>query len=193
MFSGIIEKVARAYCSGRRLYVENVISVNVGDSVSVNGVCLTVVDIGRYITFELGEETLKKTNLRESRFVNLERALKVGDRINGHLVTGHVDGVIRVRKIVKRGNTYWIAFEIPKNEFGIVEKGSIALNGISLTIAKVENEVFWVQVVPYTWENTNFRFLKVGDKVNYEIDLVAKYIKALGDFYGCKCFKESHS
>lgn len=185
MFSGIIEKVAKARYSRGKLYVEKVLDVNLGDSVAVNGACLTVSEIGHQIVFDVGEETLKRTNLVKAKLVNLERALKFGDRIDGHLVTGHVDGTLKLRRVLKRGNTYWLSFEMPKEMFGIVEKGSIALNGISLTIAKVEKNQFWVQVIPYTWENTNLKFLKVGEEVNYEIDIVARYLKdILGDRYG---------
>jgi len=185
MFSGIIEKVAKARYSRGKLYVEKVLNVNLGDSVAVNGACLTVSEIRDLIIFDVGEETLKRTNLAKAKLVNLERALKFGDRIDGHLVTGHVDGTLKLRRVLKRGNTYWLSFEMPKIRFGIVEKGSIALNGISLTIAKVEKSQFWVQVIPYTWENTNLKFLKVGEEVNYEIDIVARYLKGiLGDRYG---------
>ncbi|EHR78935.1 riboflavin synthase subunit alpha [Thermococcus litoralis DSM 5473] len=185
MFSGIIEKVAKARYSRGKLYVEKVLDVNLGDSVAVNGACLTVSEIRDRIIFDVGEETLKKTNLAKAKLVNLERALKFGDRIDGHLVTGHVDGTLKLRRVLRRGNTYWLAFEMPKERFGIVEKGSIALNGISLTIAKVEKSHFWVQVIPYTWENTNLKFLRIGDEVNYEIDVVARYLRdILGDKYG---------
>jgi riboflavin synthase len=185
MFSGIIETVAKAKFSNGKLFVENVINVNVGDSLAINGACLTVSDIRDYIVFDVGEETLKRTNLAKAKVVNIERALKLGDRIDGHLVTGHVDGTLKLRKILKRGNTYWQAFEMPKERFAIVEKGSIALNGVSLTIAKVEKNQFWVQVIPYTWENTNLRFLRTGEEVNYEIDVVARYLKnILGERYG---------
>lgn len=187
MFSGIIEKVAKAHYLRGKLYVGKVLDVNLGDSVAVNGACLTVSEIRNQIVFDVGEETLKRTNLAKAKLVNLERALKFGDKIDGHLVTGHVDGTLKLRKALKKGNTYWLAFEIPKERFGIVEKGSIALNGISLTIAKVERSQFWVQVIPYTWENTNLKFLKVGEEVNYEIDVVARYLKSiLGDRYGLR-------
>jgi riboflavin synthase len=185
MFSGIIEAVAKAKFSNGKLFVEKVIDVNLGDSVAVNGACLTVSDIRDYIVFDIGEETLKRTNLAKAKVVNLERALKLGYRIDGHLVTGHIDGTLKLKKILKRGKTYWLSFEMPKERFAIVEKGSIALNGISLTIAKVDKNQFWVQVIPYTWENTNLRFLRIGDEVNYEIDVVARYLKGiLGDRYG---------
>lgn len=185
MFSGIVEEVAKAHYSSGRLYVDSALNVRPGDSVAVNGACLTVSEIGRQVVFDVGGETLRRTNLAETRLVNLERAIKLGDRINGHLVTGHVDGTLRLRKVLGKGNTHWMAFEMPKEKFGVVEKGSIAINGVSLTIARIGKNWFWVQVIPHTWENTNLKFLRVGDRVNYEIDIVARYLKGvLGDGYG---------
>ena len=190
MFTGVVEAVAKAYLRGSKLFVERVIDVGVGESVAVNGVCLTVSSVtGNYIVFDVGEETLERTNLSKSQFVNLERAMRLCDRVGGHIVLGHVDGTVRVRRIVERGNTHWIAFEMPKERYAIVEKGSIALNGVSLTIAKVENDVFWVQVVPYTWRKTNLSMLRVGDEVNYEIDVFIRYlysiVKGVG-MHGCR-------
>jgi len=185
VFSGIVERVARATYSGEKLYVEKVLDVDPGDSVAVNGACLTVTQVkDRWMVFEVGEETLRRTNLKRAKLVNLERALRFGERINGHLVTGHVDGTLKLKKVLGKGNTHWMTFEMPDVGFGIVEKGSIALNGVSLTIARVEKDRFWVQVIPYTWENSNLRFLKVGDEVNYEVDIVARYLRdLLGDGY----------
>ncbi|ASJ00522.1 riboflavin synthase [Thermococcus gorgonarius] len=180
MFSGIVEATGKARYSAGKLYVEVPFEVRPGDSVAVNGACLTVVDFdGRIAIFDVGEETLRRTNLREAKVVNLERALKVGDRFDGHIVTGHVDGTIRF--IAKRtsGNTTWMAFEMPPERWGVAEKGSIALNGVSLTVARVEANRFWIQVIPYTLEKTNLGLLRPGERVNYEIDVIARYVKRI--------------
>ncbi|AAL80185.1 riboflavin synthase [Pyrococcus furiosus DSM 3638] len=180
MFSGIIEGMGRANFRNNRLYVEMPFPVKPGDSIAVNGVCLTVISFdGRVAVFDVGEETLSRTNLREAKIVNLERALPFGGRVNGHLVTGHVDGTVRFLTSKRGRNTTRMAFEMPPEEWGVVEKGSIALNGVSLTVAKVEERRFWIQVIPYTLKNTNLGILKPGEKVNYEIDIVAKYLRAL--------------
>ncbi len=180
MFSGIVEATGKARYSAGKLYVEVPFKVKPGDSVAVNGACLTVVSFdGRTATFDVGEETLRRTNLREAKVVNLERALRVGDRLDGHIVTGHVDGTVRF--IAKRtsGNTTWMAFEMPLEKWGVVEKGSIALNGVSLTVAKVEGNRFWIQVIPYTLEKTNLGLLRAGERVNYEIDVIARYVRRI--------------
>ncbi|WP_297499855.1 riboflavin synthase [Thermococcus sp.] len=180
MFSGIVEATGKARYSAGKLYVEVPFEVRPGDSVAVNGACLTVVAFdGRTVAFDVGEETLRRTNLREARVVNLERALKVGDRLDGHIVTGHVDGMVRF--IAKRtsGNTTWMAFEMPKESWGVTEKGSITLNGVSLTVARVESSRFWIQVIPYTLEKTNLSLLKPGERVNYEIDVIARYVRRI--------------
>ena len=178
MFSGIVEGTGKARYSAGRLYVELPFAVKPGDSVAVNGACLTVVEFdGRGAVFDVGEETLRRTNLREAKVVNLERALKLGERLNGHIVTGHVDGTVRFITRKRSGNTTWMAFEIPPERWGIAEKGSIALNGVSLTVAKVESNRFWVQVIPYTLENTNLGLLRPGERVNYEIDILARYVR----------------
>jgi len=180
MFSGIVEATGKARYSAGKLYVEVPFEVRPGDSVAVNGACLTVVSFdGRIASFDVGEETLRRTNLREARVVNLERALKVGDRLDGHIVTGHVDGTVRFVAKKTSGNTTWMAFEMPPERWGVAEKGSIALNGVSLTVARVESSRFWVQVIPYTLERTNLGLLRPGERVNYEIDVLARYVKRI--------------
>ncbi|CAD5244393.1 riboflavin synthase [Thermococcus camini] len=180
MFSGIVEGTGKALYSSGRLYVELPFEVKPGDSVAVNGACLTVVEFdGRRAVFDVGEETLRRTNLREAKVVNLERALKLGERLDGHIVTGHVDGTVRFLTVRRSGNTTWMAFEMPPERWGIAEKGSIALNGVSLTVAKVESNRFWIQVIPYTLENTNLGLLRPGERVNYEIDVLARYVKRI--------------
>ncbi|MDI3474786.1 MAG: riboflavin synthase [Thermococcaceae archaeon] len=185
MFTGIVEGTGKARYSAGKLYVELPFEVEEGDSVAVNGACLTVVSFdGKTAVFDVGEETLARTNLREAKVVNLERALPANGRFDGHIVTGHVDGTIRF--IAKRGsgNTTWIAFEMPKEKWGVAEKGSIALNGVSLTVAKVEATRFWIQVIPYTLEKTNLGLLRPGERVNYEIDVLARYVKRILEVRG---------
>ncbi|NJE00990.1 riboflavin synthase [Thermococcus sp. JdF3] len=180
MFSGIVEGTGGAHYSAGRLHVELPFEVKPGDSVAVNGACLTVVEFdGRIATFDVGEETLRRTNLRGAKVVNLERALKLGERLDGHIVTGHVDGTVRFIASRRSGNTTWMAFEMPPEKWGIAEKGSIALNGVSLTVARVESNRFWIQVIPYTLKNTNLGLLRPGERVNYEIDVLARYVKRI--------------
>ena len=180
VFSGIVEAIGKARYSAGKLYVELPFEASPGDSVAVNGACLTVVDFdGKTATFDVGEETLRRTNLSEARVVNLERALKVGDRFDGHIVTGHVDGTTRFIAKRAKGNTTWMAFEMPRESWGVAEKGSIALNGVSLTVARVEANRFWIQVIPYTLEKSNLGLLRPGERVNYEIDVIARYVRRI--------------
>lgn len=155
--------------------------LKIGQSVALNGVCLTVTGISNSkCNFEMIEETTKKTdlgNLKEGGIINIERSLKVGDRMEGHFVLGHVDGVGIIKKIEKKPKEIKIWFEIPKNltKF-IVQKGSIALDGISLTIVDVQKNLASVCLIPHTVDVTNFHTRKIGDKVNIETDILGKYI-----------------
>ena len=188
MFTGLIEKTAEI-----KNYTETsngaVISVDadfapevkIGDSISVNGACLTVIKInGNTLSFEISKETLKVSNFnyKKGQLVNLERAMSANSRFDGHIVSGHIDGVAKISKIIKDGFSYNFEFmaddEITKY---IVKKGSVTVNGISLTLAKIEGNVFNVEIIPHTIENTNFKFAKVGDIVNIETDILARYIE----------------
>ncbi|WP_126992965.1 riboflavin synthase [Thermosipho globiformans] len=177
MFTGIIEYVAKDFkIVGNTLEIKLPFSCNVGDSVSVNGICLTVKEVKNDVCyFDLGYETIEKTNIKKAKYLNIERALKIGDRLNGHFVLGHIDGVVTFlgRKAMNSGILY--KFSMPKENYAIKRKGSISLNGISLTIANVSLDSFEVQVIPFTNENTNLKYLKTGDIVNYEIDVFARY------------------
>ncbi|ABR29923.1 riboflavin synthase subunit alpha [Thermosipho melanesiensis] len=177
MFSGIIEHCTRDFLlRNGELEIKLPFKCEIGDSVSVNGVCLTVKRVYNFWHyFDVGNETMKITNLSFSKYLNIERALKIGDRLNGHFVMGHVDGLIRLVKTVKLFSTVYMYFTLPKERFAIVRKGSIALNGISLTISNVSLDVFEVQVIPHTFENTNLKYLDIGELVNYEIDIFARY------------------
>lgn len=192
MFTGIIEVSARVLAFTREetswvlevRAAEVAARVQVGDSVAINGVCLTVRQIaGRNLKFDVLEETRSVTNLAEvvaGTEVNLERSLKVGGRMGGHFVTGHVDGQGVVEIWEERGSDWFLQIR-PPQEFlkYVVHKGSIAINGVSLTIAAVDAEVFAVWIIPHTREVTNFNLMKVGDYVNLECDMLAKYAEKL--------------
>ena len=155
--------------------------LKIGQSVALNGVCLTVTGISNSkCNFEMIEETTKKTdlgNLKEGGIINIERSLKVGDRMEGHFVLGHVDGVGIIKKIEKKPKEIKIWLEIPKNltKF-VVQKGSIAIDGISLTVVDVQKNLASVCLIPHTVDVTNFHSRKIGDKVNIETDILGKYI-----------------
>lgn len=188
MFSGIVEEKARVKkvtlaSRGRVLTIESDIvsrDSRVGDSISVNGTCLTIVLLqGRNITFDVMEETLRGTNLSNiltGEEVNVERSLKTGDRISGHYVTGHIDCVGRIRAVKKRLNDYEMDIEFPEDKTDyVVEKGSIAIDGISLTVAKVKNNHITIYLIPLTLKSTNLGSKKPGDSVNIEFDILGKY------------------
>lgn len=155
--------------------------LKIGQSVALNGVCLTATKISKSkCLFEMIEETTKKTdlgNLKTGSVVNIERSLKAGDRLEGHFVLGHVDGVGTIKKIEEKPKEIQIWFEVPKKLAKyIVKKGSIAVDGISLTVVDVKKNIASVCLIPHTIKVTNFHTKKVGDKVNIETDILGKYI-----------------
>jgi riboflavin synthase len=157
---------------------------SIGESVSVNGVCLTVVEAGTGLAcFEVGPETLTKTDLgllESGQSVNLERALRVGDSLGGHFVTGHIDCVGTILDKVQDGDWLTVWFGFPK-DFGalLVEKGSIAVDGVSLTVVEVREDSFSVMLIPHTRDNTTLGPKQPGDAVNLEFDLLAKHVRKL--------------
>ncbi len=174
MFTGIVEEVGEIISrSGNRIYVKGSLEDSIGASIAVNGACLTLLEKSRgVLTFEVSEETLRRTNLSFSRYVNLERSLSLGSRIGGHIVLGHVDCVADILDV----QDGWIEIEVSDKEY-IVEKGSIAVDGISLTIAEVGEHSFKAAILPYTITKTN---LKYGQKkVNLEFDYMIKALEAL--------------
>ena len=190
MFTGIIETVGeinQLTQQGENLHLEIKSTLaqelKIDQSVSHNGACLTVVEIkdDAYVVTAI-KETLHKTNLKtltKGSLVNLERAMKIGDRLDGHIVQGHVDG-IAICKNVKEENGSWIYnFEYKNSDFNTVEKGSITVNGVSLTVVNSKKGGFNVAIIPYTFENTNFKMIKEGSAVNLEFDIIGKYIKNL--------------
>ncbi len=185
MFTGIIEEVAeiKEITSDKLVIKSTLEELKIGDSIAVNGVCLTIVDLKKVdklleFSVNISTETLNKTNLKflkSTHKVNLERPLKINGRLHGHIVTGHVDTIIQLQKIDKE-NFY---FSLPDGDYEkyIVEKGSVALDGISLTVAKKFKDSFSVAVIPFTLNNTNLKFRKVGDYINLEVDILAKYVE----------------
>ena len=184
MFTGLIEEVGRVVeATPTRMGVETrtvLEDAKLGDSIAVNGVCLTVAEIdGQVFTADVVAETLRRTNLGSlapGQPVNLERPLRADGRLGGHIVQGHVDGVAA---LAAREDSN-LAFAAPAGLAKyIVRKGSIALNGVSLTVAAVDDSIFTVALIPTTLAGTNLGGLKVGDTVNLEVDIVAKYLERL--------------
>lgn len=156
--------------------------LKIGQSVAINGVCLSATKISRNKSiFEMIDETTKKTdlgNVKAGSIVNIERSLKVGDRLEGHFVLGHIDGVATITKIEKKPKEVKFWFKIPKKLTKyIVKKGSITLDGISLTVVDAKKDVASVCLIPHTIKVTNFKSKNVGDKLNIETDILGKYIK----------------
>lgn len=188
MFTGLIETVglvqeATARASGIRLRVRTSLAgeMHPGDSLAVNGVCLTVVaaDEGA-VQADIGPETASVTtlgSLRAGQLVNLERAMRADGRFGGHFVQGHVDGTAEVTDVRGEGDAHWltIAFGDPLAAY-FIPKGSVAVDGVSLTIAALSDREFDVMIVPFTWDHTNLHLLRPGDRVNLECDMVGKYV-----------------
>ncbi|NVK61694.1 MAG: riboflavin synthase [Rhodobacteraceae bacterium] len=160
--------------------------IDLGASIACDGVCLTVVDLGDdWFEVQISAETLSKTNLgswAEGRRINLERALRVGDELGGHIVSGHVDGLAEVISIADEGDSTRIQFRAPDAlaKF-IAPKGSVALNGTSLTVNEVQGAVFGINVIPHTKDATTWGQVAEGDKVNLEIDTMARYVARLAE------------
>lgn len=155
--------------------------LKIDQSVAHNGVCLTVVNIeGNQYTVTAIAETLQKTNIgsiEEGQIVNLERCMKLGDRLDGHIVQGHVDQTAKCTQIVQNDGSWDFHFEYDKKSKNItVQKGSICINGVSLTVVESGVNTFSVCIIPYTYDHTNFRFFEVGSDVNLEFDIIGKYI-----------------
>lgn len=155
--------------------------IAIGASIAHNGVCLTIVENAEDVfVVQASEETLSKTNIlfwAEGTRINLERALKLGDELGGHIVSGHVDGLAELLSIEPESDSYRMKFKVPEDLKGfIATKGSVALDGISLTVNEVENNVFGVNIIPHTWEKTNLSGRSVGDMLNIEIDMLARYV-----------------
>ena len=196
LFTGIIEEIGVLKKKERgnnkfQLVIEaNKVTADLtkGESIAVNGVCLTVVEYtDQYFRADVMPETLKNTNLdklvRGVR-VNLELPLQPHDFMGGHIVSGHIDGIGTIERIEEDNNAKLVEIQFPGHlEKYIVDKGSIAINGISLTIVKVENNIFQVSLIPETWRETNLKYIDSGDKINLETDIIGKYIvKMIGKY-----------
>ena len=192
MFTGLVEEVGRVL-SLKKSSQSAVLKVGcqkitedmkIGDSISVNGVCLTVVSFRKdSVIFDVSGETLRRSNigiLKTNDFVNLERALRFSDRLGGHILQGHVDTTTKVVGIKREGTGFLFSFKLPPAyRHLIVEKGSIGIDGISLTIATLFADTFSVAVIPHTYENTTLKFRKPGDIVNLEFDIIGKYVERM--------------
>ncbi len=206
MFTGIVEEVGTVVevlsnGSNKDIIVRARMSseLRVDQSVSHNGVCLTVVEASTALSMTTAspsmasgfyrvtavEETLQRSNLgalSPGDEVNLERSLRIGDRLDGHMVQGHVDTLAICSSIEERDGSWWSTFALPTEKHLLVRKGSICLNGVSLTIAELKNDVFSVAIIPFTFEHTTFRTLHEGDPVNVEFDVLGKYVERMMDF-----------
>jgi riboflavin synthase len=206
MFTGLIEATGtiesvQADGSASRVRIASALSsdLRAGDSIAVNGVCLTVLDEKRngvgssfrdlgtelpaQFSVDISPETLRVTTLgllAPGRIVNLERPVRADARLGGHFVLGHVDGVGRIISLDRDGDCYWLAVDVPA-ELGryVISKGSIAIDGISLTVARLERSTVGVQIIPFTWQHTALAGAKAGDGVNLEVDVLGKYVERL--------------
>jgi riboflavin synthase len=196
MFTGLIEALGevaevKPTPGGLRLRLTSGMApeLSAGDSLAVNGVCLTVVSADADgIHADVSPETLRVTSLgalKRGAVVNLERPLRADARLGGHFVQGHVDATGTLEEIRQDGDSYWITVRFPPLLAPyIVRKGSIAVDGISLTVAGVDDRLFDVQIIPFTWEHTNLRALKTGDHVNIECDILGKYVVRVAELAG---------
>jgi riboflavin synthase len=195
MFTGITEFVGRIESLERRAEggvlrvtfpgaADSAPHMELGDSISVNGCCLTVAEFDeRAFRADLSGETLARTSFGDKKvgdLVNLERPLAANARLGGHFVQGHVDGVGRVAKLTPEDNSWWLSVSVPSElRRYIAEKGSIAIDGISLTVARWRDGVAEFAIIPFTFEHTNVRAMSAGDPVNLECDILAKYVESL--------------
>ena len=191
MFTGIIQATGKLKREDNTYLVEicdNLFDINIGDSIAVDGICLTVKQyFNKSFTVDISEETMQKTSLggksRLNSIVNLEPALRISDRLGGHIVSGHIDGLGEVVDIEKLSKSWLLSLKWKEKKFSkyIVEKGSICVNGISLTVAEQKNngEIFKIAIIPHTWNNTNLKLLSKGQDVNLEADALVKYVEKL--------------
>lgn len=195
IFTGIVEETGKieSVANGNKSAIITIIAdkvlkgTKIGDSIAVNGVCLTVTSIsGNKFTADVMAETIRRSSLgtlKHGSKVNLERAMAADGRFGGHIVSGHIDGTGVIRSLEREDNAVWVEIETPDKLLKyIVEKGSIAINGISLTVAKLTDDSFSVSVIPHTGEETTLLAKKPGDIVNLENDIVGKYVERLMNF-----------
>ena len=188
MFTGIVEAVGalsevKGTGGAYRVRIQTALAqeLKIGDSLAVNGVCLTVVLLdGDHVLADVGPETSRVTtlaSLQRGQEVNLERSLKVDGRFDGHFVLGHVDGVGVIEQIRAEGESHWLTIGFPAPLAPLlIRKGSVTVDGISLTVAGLSDRQFDVMVIPFTWSHTTLKALRTGDRVNLECDMIGKYV-----------------
>lgn len=192
MFTGIIKDIGKIVKIERergdwRFFIQTHIDlskVDIGASIACSGCCLTVIEKqGNVFLTDVSAETLSKTalgSMNEGDCLNIEPSLKVGDELGGHIVSGHVDGLATLKDIRSEGDSHRLKIEVPEGYAKFVaEKGSVALDGISLTVNEVEGSVFGVNIIPHTWDVTTLGQRNVGDKLHFEVDLMARYAARL--------------
>ncbi len=196
MFTGIITDVGAVRAVEKRGDTRFVLQtsydtsgIDMGASICCDGVCLTVVAKGPdWFSVDVSAESLNLSTLgdwREGRAINLERSLRVGDELGGHIVSGHVDGIASVVALRAEGDSLRATFELPERlQRFVASKGSVAINGVSLTVNEVEGRRFGVNLIPHTRQVTSFQDIKVGDRVNIEIDVLARYVARLAETEG---------
>ncbi len=187
MFTGIIEQTAviksiAGRGGARRLgvyFAKNPEAVKIGDSISINGVCLTITGVEKkYLSFDITEETFKNTTFRRAKIndvVNVERSRAWNDRVEGHFVLGHVDGSRKIKSMIMGHSPYMDLAILPADRLYLAKKGSIAVDGISLTVGSIDESAVRVFLIPLTIRATNLKYKKTGDEVNIEFDILAKY------------------
>ena len=192
MFSGIIENKGFVFKFEKQKDFRLVLDTNLkykdikkGSSVCCNGICLTVISKKKkkkytQLSFDVSQETINCSNfnvIKKGDEINIEKSLRVGDEISGHFVFGHVDDTSKLISIKKVGDSHEIKLEISKKiKKFIAKKGSVSLNGISLTVNQVKNNFIVINIIPFTWLNTNLKRLKIGDRINLEVDMLARYV-----------------
>ncbi|MFA7253875.1 MAG: riboflavin synthase [Patescibacteria group bacterium] len=190
MFTGIIKTVSKVMDislsdSGMVLSIENPIpEIAEGESISVNGVCSTVKKNNGALFFDYMPETLRKTNLKElqaGQMVNIEQSMKLSDRLDGHIVSGHIDCTGKIQSVTAEGNSFVYKITVLESKFMplVAKKGSVSIDGISLTVVSAGEDFFTVSIIPYTQDHTNLKQKKIGDSVNLEFDMIAKYIQRI--------------
>ena len=186
MFTGIIEELGtvRSITANKICITADTVleGTKIGDSIAINGVCLTVTNLYNYgFDADISPETVNVTtfgSLKNGDFVNLERAIMAGARFGGHIVTGHVDCIGKIKEFRREGNFYNLKINLePEQAKYTAKKGSITVNGISLTVADINGDNITIAVIPHTFENTNLKALHIGDYVNIETDILAKYVE----------------
>ncbi len=192
MFTGIITALGTIAAvddtrGDKRFVIQapwNMDAFAIGASIACSGCCLTVVEkTANSFTVDVSAETLSKTSLgqwMQGSRVNLESSLKMGDELGGHIVSGHVDGLAEIISITPEGDSHRVKLRVPQHlKKFVASKGSVALDGISLTVNEVEDDVFGINVIPHTWQVTSFGQCKVGDKMNFEVDILARYVERM--------------